>query len=175
MSRTEAQLDLVAIQAAISSLKAATDISRSLLQMKSMAEVQAKVIELQSALLDAQNGTLAATTAQFELLEQLRALEAQLKAKGDWEHEKVRYSLVSPWRGMAQAYALRRDAAYEEKPHLVCTNCFHNSKRVILNPVSDKDGFIQMVCPGCKAAMATGYRGVGGPKYAEDYAATGGS
>jgi hypothetical protein len=166
-------VDLVAIQAAIGSLKAATDISRSLLQMKTMADVQGKVIELQSALLDAQNGALAATAAQFELLERIRALEAQLKEKGDWEAQRVRYLLVSPWRGPAQAYALKRDVAEGEKPHLVCANCFHSSRRVILNPVSDKGGFVQMVCPACKATMDTGYRGIGGPKYAEEYTAAG--
>ena len=74
----------MAIQAAIASLKAATDISRSLLDMKSMADVQGKVIELQSALLEAQNGALSATKAQFELQERVRELEALLKDKSDW-------------------------------------------------------------------------------------------
>jgi hypothetical protein len=46
-------MDVVAIQAAISSLKAATDISKSIMDMNNMSEVQAKVIELQSALLEA--------------------------------------------------------------------------------------------------------------------------
>ena len=56
-------MDLAAIQAAITGLKMASDISRSILQMKTTAEVQGKVIELQSALLDAQNGALSATAA----------------------------------------------------------------------------------------------------------------
>jgi hypothetical protein len=41
-------------------------------------------------------------------------------------------------------------------------------KRVILNPVNNKDAFITMVCPSCKATMETGLRGAGGPKYAEE-------
>lgn len=85
----------------------------------------------------------------------------------------MRYVLVTPWRGPAQAYALKRDVASEEKPHPLCANCFHNSTRVILNPVSDKAGFIQMACPTCKATMDTGYRSIGGPKYAEEYATAG--
>ena len=166
-------MDLTAIQAAITSLKAATDISRSILEMKSMAEVQSKVIQLQSALLDAQNGALTATTAQFELQERIRTLEAQLKEKGDWEAQKVRYRLVNPWRGPAQTYALKREASNGEEPHFVCASCFHIGKRVILNPINNKDGWVQMVCPSCKAVMDTGYRGIGRPEYAEEYEAKG--
>ena len=98
-------MDVVAIQAEISSLKAATDISKSIMDMNSMSEVQAKVIELQSALLEAQNAALSATASQFELRERIRELEAELKDRGDWTKEKSRYQLVSPWRGPAQAYA----------------------------------------------------------------------
>ncbi len=58
-------MDITAIQAAIASLKTATDVSRSILEMKSMSEVQGKVIELQSALLEAQNCALSATASQF--------------------------------------------------------------------------------------------------------------
>lgn len=162
-------MDLTAIQAAISSLKAAINITRSILEMKNMADVQSKVIELQSALLEAQNCALSAITAQFELQEKIRALEAQLKEKEDWEAQKVRYQLVNPWRGPAQIYVLKRAASNGEGPHFICANCFHNGKRVILNPIKNREGFVQIVCPSCKAVMDTGYRGISEPKYAEEY------
>lgn len=161
-------MDLIAIQAAISSLKSATDIARSLLEMKSMSEIQGKVIELQSALLQAQNCALSATTAQFELQERVRLLEAQLREKADWETEKSRYRLVSPWIGPAQVYALTQAAANGEEPHFLCTSCFHDGKRIILIPVS-QEGWLQMVCPACKATMATGYQTLGAANYAEAY------
>ena len=44
-------MDLLAIQGAISSLKAAAEITKSIMDMKNMSEVQGRVIELQSALL----------------------------------------------------------------------------------------------------------------------------
>ena len=164
-------MDLVAIQAAIAGLKAATDISSALLKMKVTGEVQTKVIELQTALLAAQNAALSATAAQFELQEKVRELETQLQQKADWEAVRGRYRLVSPWQGPAQAYALLRGAAHGEPPHLACTACFHNRRVVILNPMNTKDRWVQMVCPSCKAAMETGYRGIGAPKYAEEYEA----
>lgn len=164
-------MDLSAIQGAIVSLKAATDISSALLGMKVTGEVQTKIIELQSALLAAQNAALSATTAQFELREKVRGLEAQIQQSSDWDSTRVRYRLVSPWRGPAQAYALLRAAADGDPPHLACAACFHNRRVVILNPLSNKDGWVQMVCPACRSTMDTGYRGIGEPSYVEDYQA----
>ena len=101
-------MDLTAIQAAIASLKTAADLSKSILEIKSMAEVQSKAISLQGALLEVQNSAIFATTAQFEMQEKIRELEAQLKDKADWEKQQNRYFLVTPWKWAAQAYALKR-------------------------------------------------------------------
>lgn len=130
-------MDLAAIQGAISSLKAATEISKSIMDMKNMSEVQAKVIELQSALLEAQNSALSATASQFELQERVRELEAQLQDKGDWSKEKERYQLVNPWRGPAQAFALKESHSNGEKPHLMCASCFHKEAKEILNTIKN--------------------------------------
>ena len=73
-------MDLLAIQAAVTSLKSATEISKSILEIKSTTEIQGKVIELQAALLEAQTSAISATTAHLELLEKVRNLEDQLKA-----------------------------------------------------------------------------------------------
>jgi hypothetical protein len=166
-------MDLAAIQAAVGSLKAAADISKSLMQMKVTADVQGKVIELQGALLDAQNAALQATTAQFELLERVRSVEAELKARNDWDGQRGRYALVAPWRGPAQVYALKRDAAADEAPHFLCANCFTSGRRSIVNPVKSKDGFLQMVCPNCRSTLDTGYRGIGPAKFVEDIGSDG--
>jgi hypothetical protein len=138
--------------------------------MKSMSDVRSKVIELQSALLEAQNSALTATTPQFELQEQVRELKAQLQERENWGEAKVRYRLVSPWNGPAQMYARKREFGNGEAPHFLCANCFHRERRSILNPVKNKTGWVQLVCPTCKASMDTGYRGIGPPMYAEDLA-----
>ena len=161
-------MDLVAIQAAISSLKAASEISKSFLELKTTTEIHSKVFELQSALLEAQNAAISATTAQFELQEQVRRLEERLREVTLWGDQEGRYSLVCPWRGPAQVYALKRETAEGEEPHFLCCNCFHDRRKVILNP-HKKDGWILMVCPSCKATIHTGWQGIGPPKYAEQY------
>ena len=163
-------MDLLAIQSAITSLKAATDISKAILEMKTMTEVQGKVIELQSALLDVQQCAINATTSQFELLESVRKLESQLKDKEDWGKTQEKYMLANPWRGAAQVYALKTALSHGEAAHFLCTNCFHNHKKVILNPASGTGAHnIKMNCPECKSSIDTGCRAVGEAKYAEDY------
>ena len=158
-----------AIQAALTSLKAATDISKSIFDINSAIEIQDKVIELQAALLKAQTSAISATTAQFELQEKVRKLEETDKIRpmngGDQER---RYSLVCPWKGPAQVYALKKSDSEGEEPHFLCSNCFHNKRKVILNPMK-RDGWMLMACPSCKATIDTGYRGVGPPQYSEKY------
>ena len=145
----------------ITSLKAAFDISKSILEIKSTTEIQDKVIKLQSALMEAQNSAL-------ELQEKVRTLEEQLRAANEWGDQESRYSLVCPWQGPAQAYALKRSASEGQGPHFLCSNCFHNKRKVILNP-SRKDGWILMACPSCRATIDTGYRSIGRPpQYAEE-------
>lgn len=160
-------MDYSAFQATVISLRAAVDISTSLMSMKITGDVQGKVIELQSALLGAQKAALEATASQFELLDRVRELETKLQEKGDWVSTKARYRLVNPWSGPAQVYALRAETANGETPHYVCTSCFHNEKLVILNP-QNKSNWIHMVCPVCSSDIETGFRGISAPTYAEE-------
>ena len=76
-------MDYSAIKGMMASLKAATDISKALFELKVTAEVQGKVIELQSALMSAQSSAHEAMTSQ--------------------------YTLVCLWRGSAQVYALEKE------------------------------------------------------------------
>ena len=129
-----------------------------------------KVIDLQGALLEAQNCALSATASQFELQQKVWELETKLKERGSWEVEKGRYQLVSPWRNSAKTYALKESQSHGEEPHLLCASCFHREVKEILNPIKSKEGWIQMVCPKCRSTMDTGFRGIGSPTYAERYA-----
>ena len=167
-NRQVRRMDLSAIQAAIASLKSATEISKAILAMKSKGEIQGKVAELQTALLEAHTAAMSATTAQFELQDKVRELEEKLRSDDEWSEQETRYSLVYPWVGPAQVYALKRSASEGEEPHLLCSNCFHNKRRVILNPVRGGNRIL-MSCPSCKSTSETGYSGIGKPQYTEEY------
>ena len=129
-------------------------------------------IEAQEQIMSLREGALELQEENQEFKNKIQKLEEKLKSIDAWTKEIGRYVLVSPWGGPAQAYALRKSESDGEQPHLLCANCFHSSKRVILNPTK-KASWVIMVCPSCRSALDTGYRGIGPPTYAEDYSKEG--
>ncbi len=139
-------------------------------EVKEIAELVKKVgdIELYKRIVDLQASVVELSSKNLELHEANSELKAKLKKSEDWSSQTKRYTLVSPWRNGGQAYALLESDANGEQPHLLCANCFHEEKRVILNPVT-VNGFVTLKCSGCRGEMATGYRGIGSPQFAEKY------
>ena len=163
-------MDITAIQSAITSLKVGMDLIKGIRETENANEVPGKVIELQAALWEAHNNAISATTAQFELLDRVRALEEQLKAFNDWDEQGPRYTLVYPWQDAAQVYALRKASSDGEVAHFLCSNCFHERHRVILNQViTTANRYVSLVCPSCKASIDSIFRSIGSPNYAEEY------
>ena len=83
-------MDIGVIQGALTSLKAAADITKAITDLKVSSEVQGKIIELQNLLLAAQSSAIAATTVQIELNERIRSLEGQISAYDDWDRKSQR-------------------------------------------------------------------------------------
>ena len=152
-------------------LKVATGLITGILETKNEFEAKGKFRELQTALLEVQAHAISATTAQFELLERVRALKEQLNAFNDWDEQGPRYTLVCPWQNAAQVYALRKASSDGEVAHFLCPNCFLRRQRVIFNPVVDKGNRyrVALVCPSCKAKIDTAFIDTVAPKYAEEY------
>jgi hypothetical protein len=162
-------VDLGQIAAAVSSLKAAGDIAKGLLSLKTMAEVQSKAIELNQQIIDAQHQIFSANAAQAALVDEVRDLKGQLARMKDWDAQKKRYQLKSPFPG-AMAYAVKKEMNEGEPPHYLCTSCFQKEERSILQNGQNKEGWTLLVCPNprCKSEARTGYRGPAAAKYAED-------
>ena len=139
-----------------------------LIKKGSTLEAQEKIIELREGALELQE-------QNFSLRERVRELETLLRTDQEWEEQKERYALVSPWRGAGQAYALKEFHSGDEQPHFLCTNCFHDSTGVVLNPSKSKDGgWMVFVCPSCKASIDAGSHSVGKAEFAEVYLGSGG-
>lgn len=133
-------------------------------------ELQEKVQQLQSMLMDIQEKAMNSNAQLLELQAENTELKKQLKSYDDWEIQRKRYSLSSPWKSGGQLYALRRSHADEEPPHYLCTKCFHNRRKTILQPIVKETPprFVRMNCSTCKSMFDTGYRGVGDPRYFEE-------
>lgn len=161
-------MDMQLIQGTIASLKFAGDVAKSLLELKTLGDVQGKVIELQSAILSAQSSALSANAEQSAMVEEIRKLKEEITKVKAWETEKQRYKLTKPWEEGGVAYALKETMASGEPPHLICTKCYEDGRKSILNPFSGDKGLISYGCPICKAQIPTGWRGGAVPEYAPE-------
>lgn len=158
---------MLLIQSTITGLKTASDIAKSLLELKSISDVQSKVIDLQSAILSAQSSALAANSDQAVMAEQIRTLKEEMVRVKAWETEKQHYTLVAPWTG-GLAYALKESMKKSEPPHYICTRCYEDGRKSILNQKKDLGGWTLYLCPICKSEIPTYYRGGVAAEYAPD-------
>lgn len=159
-------MDMSLITGTITSLRFAGDIAKSFLSLQSMAEIQGKVIELQSAILSAQGSAMEANAQQMSMAEEIRALQTQIESMKGWRKEAERYKLVEPWGNGSLVYALRNDSKADEPAHYICTKCFEDGRKSLLNPSEDAKGWCVYRCPHCKAEVRNGYRNASTAEYA---------
>src|SRR3712207_5855457 len=107
--------DMALFQAAMTGLKTAADIALGLNKLNTMAEVNAKAIELQQIIMHVQSSALTAQSEQAALIQRVRDLETELVRVKAWEAEKQRYKLVQPWPGKGSiVYALKESMSNGE-------------------------------------------------------------
>ena len=162
-------MDVGQMASAIGSLKAAGDLAVSFINLKTMAEVQSKAIELNQKILAAQNDIFTANAAQTTFIERIRELEIHITQMEAWEAEKQRYKLA-PQNTGSFVYALQKAMSNGEPAHYLCTNCFKASKPSILQCVPSKrnSNNYAFVCPICGTESLNGYSGPSNPEFVED-------
>jgi hypothetical protein len=145
-------MDMTLIQGTISGLKAAGDIAKSIFDLKVSVEVKGKIIDLQNAILSAQNSALAANADQQVMVEEIRALKKKIADVKAWEAQKQRYKLTPLWNGPVVVYALKESLSEGEPPHWICTKCYEHGERMILQPRRGINN-AYLVCPNCKSEV----------------------
>lgn len=107
-------------RAAATSLKAAADIAKTLGALKSISDVQGKLIELQSKILAAQSSALAAQSELAAMLQRVSELEKELTRIKAWEDQKDRYKLENAWdQNPALVYKLKSSSKPAETAHWI--------------------------------------------------------
>jgi hypothetical protein len=160
-------MDMTLITGTVSGLKAASDIAKSFLDIKKLSDINGKVVELQSVILSAQSSAIEANSAQFAMIEDIRALKEEITRMKEWDREKQRYVLVSPWDGFF-AYATKKDSAGVEPPHWICTKCYEKGMKSILDQRRRNAlGFWYCVCPVCNSQNDSPFNKACAPLYAE--------
>lgn len=162
-------MDMGSILAAVNSLKVAGDIAKGLISLKTMAEVQSKAIELNQQIIDAQHQIFAANTTQTALVERIRELESQVTRMKDWDAQKQRYKLATPYTG-CMVYALQKSMSDGQPPHYLCASCFQQGQTSILQGMEQSVGHSIYYCPrlNCRSQAVTAWMNVPAPEYFED-------
>jgi hypothetical protein len=142
--------EMLLIQSAVTGLKTAVDLVMGFGRLSTMAEVNAKAIELQQVILTAQANAFAANSQQFDLLQKIRDLEEELARIRGWEETKKRYRLYQPSPGIF-VYALKDQVDSPEPSHWICARCYENGKRAIIQQKSKSLASTYHVCFECKS------------------------
>jgi hypothetical protein len=150
--------------AAVSSLKAAFDLSKAIIDVGGAVKVQGKVFELQREILAAQSSAMGAQAAQTDLLSEIESLKREINGLKDWSKDAERYELKAIDSG-AFAYMLRAGEERGEPPHWLCTTCFGNRQKSILqtkgqvNTVAGGRGMhAKWGCNSCRGEVTVYYR-----------------
>lgn len=138
-----------AITAAIAAFKAAKDVAQSMIDLRDMATFQAKMVEFQSKIIDANDAALTAQEERSALLERVGQLEKVVTDFKRWDAEKHRYSLEKLTSG-SFVYALKIGAQETEPAHNICAACYQRDQKFILQPVHHPIGrSMSLDCPEC--------------------------
>ncbi len=149
-------VDMTMIAEAVTSLKTASEIAKTLVGLKETTAIQAKVTELNGIILSAQSSALAAQSNQFTLLQQVRGLEEKIANLEAWNAEKQRYELAEITMGIF-SYRLKPSSSNGEPSHQICARCYEHGIRSILQK-STRGHSDFLVCSECKTELRVATR-----------------
>ncbi len=140
------------IATALSSIKIASDLATLVLKAKVDSAVTQKAIELQASLITLQSTVMTIQAQNQDLLSENNQLKQQLIAAKDWEAEANKYSLKEVLPG-SFVYAINQDQLGTQPYHWLCTHCYENKQKSILQRMGKElRGWIYN-CPTCKTQI----------------------
>lgn len=150
--------DLNAIGAALTSFNTLKNIAQTMIGLHDVQALQSKVIEFNNAIIDAQTKIFLVNEERTALLERIGDLEKNLTDLKAWKATEDRYELKNT-NGGGWAWFLKAEAQASELPHKICTKCYEEQKRSILQPKPRSIAAVQfgnwpmLICPICKSEI----------------------
>lgn len=139
-------------KAAYDGIKAAFEMTKGVAALKSEAEINAAVLDIQRQLLEAQAAALADRERMTVLLAEVEDMKRRLAAGDDWAQQKSRYRLTRSPMG-AFTYDLIPEEANGEEAHRLCTTCFENGFKSILHTRAKHSQGEIVVCKRCESEL----------------------
>jgi hypothetical protein len=148
-------VDMSAIAGALGSLNTLKNLAQAMIGLRDAQAFQAKLIEFQSAVLDAQSSVFAANEERTALVEKVRELEADMARLKAWETEKQRYKLERLEPGIF-VYSLKPEMAAGEPAHTICQTCYQRGSKSILHGSEPMNGLQELTCFECGTKLIAG-------------------
>lgn len=141
----------------ISSIRGAIDVVKELkyaydeqTSLRTQAELLERLIGIQHEALSVQN-------RHSELIKEKDELQKKLIEFDKWEEVTESYRLLEVQTGKF-VYSLKNPQLSSEPIHWLCTNCFDDRKKSILQAVFRNDFDALYACPRCKANLYLHYK-----------------
>ncbi|NOX66588.1 MAG: hypothetical protein GXO85_12575 [Chlorobi bacterium] len=144
---------------ALSSLSAARVIAKSFLDLRDLAQINSKVVELQDIIMAAQEKVFAAQEDKSLLAAKVQELEEECTRLKDWSTEKEKYLCKEIAPGVF-AYIRNDFNGQFENAYKLCCNCFDRSIKSTLQQSQIKTyrNMIKLDCSnGCHEIIFTDY------------------
>ena len=126
-----------------------SNIAKAMLKLRDFAQVNSKMIELQGAIIIAQQQAIGIQQGYSALEAKTRELEAECMRLKDWSSEKEKYTAREIASGVF-AYVENGVVDDFEQAHKYCSNCFDQGQKSLLQKFRGEKGGIGVKCPRCK-------------------------
>lgn len=135
---------------AITSLSAATSIAKTIIGLRDENLLNAKLIELQQCIIDAQQKILSGQTEQSAAVKKMESLEAEIARLKDWTSERQNYDLKQIGHSVF-VYIPRDFTGRYHDAQKFCVNCFAKGiKSLLQNVVRPTGRNVHLICQnGC--------------------------
>jgi hypothetical protein len=146
--------DITAIAQALGAFKALKDIGEATIGLANATAFRERQIEFQGKIIEAQSALMALQEEHATLAETIRGLEKEVADLKEWNTQKQDYELKDLGGG-STAYTFRQEKRGTEPPHYLCTQCYDDGKRSILQRTGDmKPGrWIPYRCNRCRLEL----------------------
>lgn len=149
---------LSATTSVIASINHANQIIKAVLDARDKHSNLEQFITLQTEIATINTGYIALTQQNQSLLAEIDNLKKEITNFEEWDNQKKRYKLYSPWDS-AVVYAITESQSNGEPPHWICAECYNSRKRSFLNSRKNRDsGYEEFFC-NCGAIVSSHHRG----------------
>lgn len=146
---------LVEIATSLTGIKTALDILKGLKKSDTSRPILGEIADLQSALIEVQQGIMAANETHTADIERIRDLEKEVADLKAWGAERENYELINVGFGSV-VYSLKQSIQPRGTPHWLCANCYTQGKKSFLSRVAQLPihGAVNWACSNCPTKVS---------------------